>query len=266
MSIINGEIKTDDIETLRKIQLHLLDTLDSICKKHNLVYWLDFGTLLGAVRNGKFIPWDDDVDISMEMDSYNKFLEIAKTELPKDIFLQTPNTDPEYKQCFTKLRDNGSTFIELHEEAGMNYHQGIFIDIFPVALYPKMPRIFQKVLMRTTVRSYGKAFIRKKYPALNFIIYYFCKFVWFLLSPLKKVGYGQIPEDNGYMYAVPLKFLHPLTSIEFEGKNYPAPNNYHGHLEVMYGKNYMTPPPETNRTPHAKLILPHAPWIRPIIK
>lgn len=265
MANYTSEIKTDDIEALRKIQLHLLDSLDAICKKHNLIYWLDFGTLLGAVRNGKFIPWDDDIDVSMSTDSYKKFLEIAQSELPENIFLQTPKTDPEYKQCFIKLRDNNSTFIELHEKEGMNYHQGIFIDIFPVALYPKMPRLFQKVLMRTTVRSYGKAFIHRKYPKINFVIYYFCKFIWLLLSPLKKVGYGQIPEDNGYMYAVPLEFLHPLTTIKFENKDYPAPNNYHGHLAVMYGKNYITPPPEKNRVPHAKLILPHTPYKHPKI-
>lgn len=263
MENIQSELKTDDVATLRKIQLRLLDELDRICKENQLTYWLDFGTLLGAVRNGKFIPWDDDIDVSMPKESYRKFLEIAGKELPRDIFLQTPDTEPEYKQCFVKLRDCHSTFIENHEEAGMNYHQGIFIDIFQVAEYPKMPRLFQKILMRTTVRSRYAAVVNKHYRLINYPVYFLCKTVWFLLSPLKKTSYGQIPEDNGYMYAVPLSYLYPLSTIIFEGKNYPAPHNYHGHLEVMYGKNYMTPPPETNRVPHAKLILPHTPCNHP---
>ncbi len=263
MDNLNDGIKTDDIDSLRKTQLRLLDELDRISKKYNLTYWLDFGTLLGAVRNGKFIPWDDDIDISMPKESYNKFLEIAEQELPQDIFLQTPKTDPGFKQCFVKLRDCHSTFIENHEQAGMAYHQGIFIDIFPVAEYPSMPKLFRKVLMRTTVRSYGKAYIRPKYPLLNIFVYGICKFVWLLLSPLKKTGYGQTPEDNGYMYSVPLEYLYPLTTIIFENKPYPVPNNYRGHLEVMYGKNYMTPPAEGNRLPHAKLILPHTPCDHP---
>lgn len=257
-------IKTDDIQKLRKVQLRILDELDRICKANDLTYWLDFGTLLGAVRNGEFIPWDDDIDVSMKMEDSIKFQEIAQKELPNDFFLQTTKTDPEFKQCFFKLRDCNSTFIETHEKnEGAPYHQGIFIDIFPAYLYPKMPRLFQKVLMRTTVRSRYKAVVNSNKIIINYPIYYFCKFIWFILSFFKKTGYGQIPEDNGYMYSVPLEYLYPLSEIEFEGKKYPAPKNPHGHLSVMYGKNYMTPPPETNRVPHAKLILPDTPCNHP---
>ncbi|MEZ4195104.1 MAG: LicD family protein [Candidatus Paceibacterota bacterium] len=256
-------IKTEDIAELRKIQLRILNELDRICKKNNLVYWLDYGTLLGAVRNGKFIPWDDDIDVSMPMKDYREFLKIAEAELPKDIFLQTPKTDSAFKQYFTKLRDCHSTFIETHEERGTKYHQGIFIDIFPSVEYPKMPRLFQKVLMFTTVRSRYKAVVNRKNIFINFIIYGICKFIWLLLSPLKKYGYGMTPEDNGYMFSVPLQYLYPIVDVEFEGKMYPAPNNYHEHLATIYGKSYMTPPPETNRVPHAKLILTNTPCNHP---
>jgi len=256
-------INTNDIESLRKTQLRLLDAFDLICKKYELKYWLDFGTLLGAVRDGKFIPWDDDIDVSMPMEDYKKFLKIAENELPVDIFLQTPKTDPSFKQCFTKLRDCHSTFIENHEEQGTDYHQGIFIDIFPSVKYPRMPRLFRKILMRTTVRSYGKAFIKAKYKWFNITVYRICKFIWFLLTPFKKYGYGMTPEDNGYMFSVPLVYLYPLSKINFEGYDYPTPNNPHKHLEVIYGPTYMTPPPETNRVPHAKLILTDTPCNHP---
>jgi lipopolysaccharide cholinephosphotransferase len=259
-------LKTEDIAGLRRVQLNLLDEFVRICEKHNLKYWLDYGTLLGAVRNGKFIPWDDDIDVSMPVDDYQKFLEIGKAELPEKFFLQTPSSDPAFKQFFAKLRDNGSTFIETHENFNEGYHQGIFIDIFPSVEYPWLPKLFQKILMRTTVRSRYQAFVKETNIFINRIIYGLCKFIWMLLSQLPKRGYGMTPEDNGYMFSVPLEYLHPLTKVEFEGKFYSAPKDYHKHLAVIYGDSYITPPPENNRVPHAKLILTNTPCNHPQAK
>jgi lipopolysaccharide cholinephosphotransferase len=245
------------------MQLRLLDAVDEVCKKHNLSYWLDYGTLLGAVRNGKFIPWDDDIDISMSKEDHQKFLKIAQKEFPNDIFLQTHDTDPAYRQMMTKVRDCNSTFIENHEEEGTAYHQGIFIDIFPSEKYPKMPKLFRKVLMRTTVRSRYGAYVHREKLLLNIPVYFFCKLVWFFVLALPKHGYGMVPEDNGYMFSVPLEHLHPLTTIEFEGTQYPVPKNYHAHLKVIYGDTYMTPPEESYRVPHAKRILLDTPCKHP---
>ncbi|MDL2283919.1 LicD family protein [Oxalobacter sp. OttesenSCG-928-P03] len=256
-------LNVEDVHKLRKRQLYILDTFDAICKKYGFQYWLDFGTLLGAVRNGAFIPWDDDIDVSMPIDDYMKFLDVANDALPENIFLQTTKTDPAFKQCFAKLRDCYSTFIENHETGVMPYHQGIFIDIFPSCLYPRMPKLFRKVLMRTTVRSRYAAFVNKENIWLSLPIYCLCKLIWLLLSPFKKVAFGQIPEDNGYMYATPLEYLHPLGQITFEEKNYPCPRNPHEHLSRLYGPNYMLPPPDKNRVPHGKLILLDTPCQHP---
>lgn len=244
----------------------MLDTFDGLCKKHALTYWIDFGTLLGAVRHKGFIPWDDDLDVSMPIEDYRKFLQIAQQELPRDIFLQTSVTDPTFKESFAKLRDCYSTITENHETEEWlkkhSYHRGIFIDIFPSALYPRMPRLFRKALMRATVRSRYKAYVTEKNILSNRFIYHICRGIWFLLSPFKKVGFGMTPEDNGYMYVSPLSNLHPLTKIEFEGKLYPAPHNPHHHLSTMY-RDHMTPPPAEKRVPHAIKILPNTPCAHP---
>lgn len=250
--------ENDKIEC-RKVQLRLLDALKEICDKHGLVYWIDFGTLLGAVRHKAFIPWDDDIDVSMPMEDYKKFLVVAEEELPRDIFLQTPKTDKEYKQCYAKLRDCYSTFLEHHEHEEAQYHKGIYIDIFPSFNYPRMPFFFRKVLLYLTGRSRNKAVVLKKNVIFNYAVYFFCKFIWLIFSPFRSDKVAQTVEDNWYYYAIPQSFIYPLNDMEFEGRMYPAPINVHEYLSLMFGKSYIIPPPENKRNAHAKLILPNTP-------
>jgi lipopolysaccharide cholinephosphotransferase len=87
-------LQQNNIEEAQKVMLSLLEAFDLLCKKNRLAYWLDHGTLLGAVRHHGFIPWDDDLDVTMPRDDYEKFLEVAKQELPENIFLQTKISDP----------------------------------------------------------------------------------------------------------------------------------------------------------------------------
>lgn len=244
------------ISGLRAKQLDLLHAVEAICKKHDIQYWLDFGTLLGAKREGTFIPWDDDIDISMPMDDYKKFLSIAPSELPAQMLLQTSSNDPEYKQCYAKIRDLNSTFLSAHNERTSHY--GIYIDIFPSYEYPLMPYKLRKIFLYITGRSYASAFVTEKYRLINALAYYFMKVIWFFLRPLSNKTYGQTPEDNWYYYAVPAKYIFPLETIHFADGIYPAPRNPHEYLTVMYG-DYMTPPPvdQQKREVHAKLILPN---------
>ncbi len=253
-------LNTKEIEALRAKQLGLLAEVDRICKKHKIQYWVDFGTLLGAVRNGRFIPWDDDIDISMLAVDYERFISVAQKEVLPGFFLQTEKTDVGYFQCFAKLRDSNSTFIEHHETGNEPYNQGIFIDIFPAYHYPAMPKLLRMVMQRATVRArsatvaYPKSFLRRA-------IYTGFSWFWRFMAIFPKVAFGQIPEDNGYMYATELTALFPLSEIVFEGVLVPCPNNPHIHLRNMYGKSYMMPPPESKRVPHARLILPTTPYL-----
>ena len=120
-------------ELLRKVQLtelEILKTVDKICRENNIKYSLCGGTLLGAVRHKGFIPWDDDIDIAMRRDDYNRFLSLWEQSHPDGYLLQNKSNTPNFSQTFSKIRKDKTTFLQFKNEAGM-YHTGIFIDIFP---------------------------------------------------------------------------------------------------------------------------------------
>ena len=111
-------------------QLSILEEMDRICQKHHLTYWLDGGTLLGAVRHGGFIPWDDDIDIGMPLADMQKFIEVAPDELSEGLFLQTPQSDPSSKEPIIKVRDLNSLYVEFGDNFNADYQKGLFVDIF----------------------------------------------------------------------------------------------------------------------------------------
>ena len=118
------------LNTIHKIQLELALEVKRVCNKYNIKYFLIAGTLLGAIRHKGFIPWDDDMDIGMLREDYEKFLKAWEKETSSKYFLQTWQTETQYALPFAKLRLNGTQYIE-QNIAHLNLHSGIFIDIFP---------------------------------------------------------------------------------------------------------------------------------------
>ena len=126
------ETKYDNSD-LRRLQLTMLEMLkvfDAFCKEHNLKYSLYGGTMIGAVRHHGFIPWDDDLDVCMEREDYERFLKLWNENPPKGYFLQNKESEEAFTQTFTKIRKNGTTFLQFESERG-KIHTGIFIDVFP---------------------------------------------------------------------------------------------------------------------------------------
>ena len=253
-------------EILRKAQLIMLDMLiefDAICKKHQLHYWLDSGTLLGAVRHQGFIPWDDDIDISMPVEDYNTFLQIAKSELSSEIFLQTAQTDKHFKFDYIKLRSNKARIVEFHEkDKPVKYHQGVFVDIFPMLAIEnteenkkqydstlKQIRDVSSVSLHTpngkddpVKRAALVASLKQKHQG------------WEpdKIKARSKVIYsGEMPDVSAWF---DIEKVFPLTIMEFEGHAFPVPNNPGHYLDAIYSFDYRQLPPENKRIIHAHSI------------
>ncbi len=249
-----------DLDRAKRVMVEILVEIDEICERNNINYWLDLGTLLGAVRHKGFIPWDDDIDITMLRDDYEKFKQIVRSELSSDYFLQTRN---ENKHCFydwIKILDKKSIFIESDNiEKYAKMKNGIFVDVFP------LDRIQAKNIKRFN-------FSRKLFQINPFKPFYNSrknKFLHYFLSPISMFRNNffeiskKITDENGevaifgvetwFSYNFDFELIYPLKKIEFEGLMFNAPNNWDKILQSYYG-DYMKLPPIEERRVHAKMI------------
>ena len=125
----------NDLDKLQKqlweTEQEILDVVHSVCIENGLRYSLGYGTLLGAVRHGGFIPWDDDVDVMMPREDYEKLISIWPSAAPEGYLLETDLMYDDFVNTFLKIRKDHTTFLQFESECDNQYHKGIFVDIFP---------------------------------------------------------------------------------------------------------------------------------------
>lgn len=133
MDEINFNVDRKELfQTLIDVLVHFIN----FCEEHNLTYYVSGGTLLGTIRHKGFIPWDDDIDIMMMRDDYDKMLElIRKEKIDSQYKFINPETDPYFPKAFTRFANSRTTMIPL-KDALYKYNHGCFIDIFPVDRIP----------------------------------------------------------------------------------------------------------------------------------
>lgn len=250
---------------IQKKCLGVLLEIDRVCQLANLQYYIYSGTLLGAVRHSGFIPWDDDIDIVMMRDQYEKFSEVCEQYLDKDNFeLQTIYTDPVASNGWMKLHDSNTAFIDGGRRKGAM--EGINVDIFPIDNVPDndlvmniRAKIINKInfcyqyrfmkhdidapfkwklfyLVIGLIPPWNEMKFKKKYD--NYIRKYNNK-------ETKRVVY--FSNANYLLKVVPKECFDFVEYVEFEGYKFPAPGNWKKVLEIRYGSDYMTPPSSKER-------------------
>lgn len=266
-------------EEIQKVDLFVLSEFDRVCRLLGIGYFICGGTMLGYMRHGGFIPWDDDVDVGMLREDYERFLREAGQYLDKRCFLQTRESDPEIPYLFSKIRVNGTEYITNYNEH-RNFHKGICLDLFPFDVLPEKEKEKRKFLAKTSflVRVHNR-FCNKGLPEpVNPSEAYTLKEKWYhFVGKMQRRLYKAMPlsitqrwyirhvtkynhllnrKGNctvasfvpSYTY-IKTEDLLPYRDGKFEGITVMVPNKPEIFLTMQYG-DFMEMPPLHSRNGH----------------
>ena len=252
------ELYNPEGSLLRQVQLRMLDMLlylDKVCKENHISYRIDGGTVLGAVRHGGFIPWDDDVDVVVESPKdYKRLCRILKKNPHPQYVLQDDRTDRGCIKHWSVLRDLKSEYIHLDPKQSaidlkMKY-RGMQVDIFPYR-----PGVIPSIYYRYALLGRRERYwvVNKFWAARALHI-----FRRDICTPLLNLISKFFGDKNYYMHTYgegffPCRFhknlLLPHKPIMFEGHEFPGPSDPYGFCKVLYG-DYMDLPPKEKRNHH----------------
>ena len=259
-------MKNIDVEELKKIQIDILDYFDAFCKKNGINYWLDYGTLLGAIRHHGYIPWDDDIDIGMLRADYLKAETLFNQQSNGKYMFSTPVNDKSYCYPFGKIIQTNTVLFEYGTEG---VKTGVYVDVFPYDNSPKDIKIVKRMFR---ARDYLGRIRRLQLPmreGLSLKKKTLYKLGAMLFKLIPKNSINRLIDRKARKYegtdtgmvssftdtyetrhlSVPRTLFENFVEVEFEGKKYPAPSDYDFWLSSFYG-DYMTLPPEEQRVPH----------------
>lgn len=254
-------MKEINIEGLREIQLCILDYIDDICRKNNIKYSLNGGTLIGAVRHRGYVPWDDDVDIMMPRPEYDKLLKILKSN-DSPYIVQDYYTDDAYTKCFAKVIDSRTVLQERIIKTG------VFVDIFPI---DGLPPLNEFDAYMNTYKSLRTQFLRtcKLYKQIHHPVKIFKQFVKLYIYPGRKTIIGKLENlfnsitfeeanfagyivgRSPYLEHFPKHVFEDYIYLKFEGKEYMCIKDYDTYLTKRYGDYMKLPPKEEQVSNHS---------------
>ena len=256
------------LEKLKKIEFDILKIFDAFCKENNIKYYLAFGTLLGAVRYKKFIPWDDDVDLLVPREDYDRLIRLFRDSERYQLFAFEKNSNFHYP--FAKLCDM-TTRKEQTVYKNRGVELGVEIDIFPLDTWDDdIDKAKSEVKRIKKYQNWLKVTKLDTPPVVHSVK----RFLWSMVFPfIKMIGGGFFvnkmikesnkPEQRGSRYAgakvwpiygergiIPAEAFADSIEIEFEGQMFPAPVGYDTYLTCLYGDYLPEPPKEKQKTHH----------------
>lgn len=261
-------LSPEELRQLQLTELEMIVEVDRICRKYQIQYSLDGGTLLGCIRHQGFIPWDDDADVIFTRHEYAKFFKACKKELDTErFFLQDYRTDKNYRWGYAKLRRKNTEFVRKGQE-NMHYRTGVCIDVFVVDNVPDSPllrRIYYGInffIRKVMYSEWGQtAEDSAAMRALYRLLYKIPKDSMFRLrnvlasaanrkkTKLKSHLLFPYP-SKACKYGMPAECFEEVEEREFEGMRFPVFKQYDEYLTLLYG-DYMALPPVEKRGSHA---------------
>ncbi len=258
----------------QQAQLYIAKEVKRICEKNGIKYFIMAGSLLGAVRHGGFIPWDDDMDFGMERQEYDRFLNVCKTDLRPEFFVQTWDTEEHYAFPFGKVMLRDTVWIEDWAKR-VDISHSIYVDIFPYDAIPNnlnerkwqniKHQVYRQILLASN--KYDSFVYKKGIKKVLFILMRF--FGWIFPRELVKNKYKQLilngrrDDSNEYFaFGIPYSYergrmkkewIDNLSTIKFEDDCFLAPTDTDAYLSFLYG-DYMTPPPVVKRVNYHHII------------
>lgn len=260
--------KIENLDELKEIQYNILCYVDNFCRKNKINYWLDCGTLIGAIRHKGFIPWDDDIDIGMLRKDYDKFMKLFNLEGSKYKFYSIENNKKFYYPI-GKVLDTSTILFE-PDEKGLKLN--INIDVFVYDNAPddevelnKMFRIRDFNSKMKNIQFFNKSFCKSSFIKeilryiLNKILYFFPKtfFLEKMIKNSKKYNNKQTKKVGNFVgldkFVCDKDVFNEFIDVSFEGRKFKAPAGYDKWLRSNY-KDYMKLPPVEKRVPHHKFV------------